>query len=204
VIRQAIFRGKKLTVFADETRPLWQGARLTAWELMQDGIDVTILPDGAADTLVASGRIQAAIVGRTGLPQRRCSQQDWDLRRCARLPGPRRPHSISPRPRRRSTQRRRRVPGLSLSSARLLKCMAPTRTQRRVFNPAFDVTPRPSHPRRHHGKRHRLPGQCADHRAPFETEHIPDVTKASEGRPRAVVGAVSTAGSQRLHPAPQP
>ena len=52
-----------MAVFADETRPFWQGARLTAWELAKDGLDVTILPDVAAASLIASGRIGAAIVG---------------------------------------------------------------------------------------------------------------------------------------------
>lgn len=63
VIRAALAMGKKLTVYADETRPLLQGARLTAWELMQDGIPVVLLPDGAAAGLIRSGRIQAAITG---------------------------------------------------------------------------------------------------------------------------------------------
>jgi len=63
VIRQAVAMGKKLTVYADETRPLLQGARLTAWELMQDGIEVILLPDGAAAHLIACGRVRAAITG---------------------------------------------------------------------------------------------------------------------------------------------
>jgi methylthioribose-1-phosphate isomerase len=63
VIRAALALGKRLKVYADETRPLLQGARLTAWELMQDSIDVTILPDGAAAHLVWRGSIQAAVVG---------------------------------------------------------------------------------------------------------------------------------------------
>ena len=62
VIR-ALAAGRPVAVFADETRPFWQGARLTAWELAKDGIDVTILPDVAAASLIASGRVSAAIVG---------------------------------------------------------------------------------------------------------------------------------------------
>lgn len=62
VIR-ALAADRPVTVFADETRPFWQGARLTAWELSKDGIDVTILPDVAAASLIASGRVSAAIVG---------------------------------------------------------------------------------------------------------------------------------------------
>jgi methylthioribose-1-phosphate isomerase len=60
---RALAAERPVTVFADETRPFWQGARLTAWELAKDGIAVTILPDVAAASLVASGRVSAAIVG---------------------------------------------------------------------------------------------------------------------------------------------
>ncbi|MFM7109351.1 MAG: S-methyl-5-thioribose-1-phosphate isomerase [Planctomycetaceae bacterium] len=56
-------QGRKLEVFADETRPLFQGARLTAWELVQRGIPVTVLVDGAAGHLLKTGRIAACIVG---------------------------------------------------------------------------------------------------------------------------------------------
>ncbi|MGZ6989014.1 MAG: S-methyl-5-thioribose-1-phosphate isomerase [Thermoanaerobaculia bacterium] len=52
-----------LAVLADETRPYLQGARLTAWELRQDGLDVTLLPDVAAASLIARGRVQGVIVG---------------------------------------------------------------------------------------------------------------------------------------------
>jgi methylthioribose-1-phosphate isomerase len=60
---RALAARRPVAVFADETRPFWQGARLTAFELARDGIDVTILPDVAAATLIASGRVSAAIVG---------------------------------------------------------------------------------------------------------------------------------------------
>ncbi len=63
VIRAALASGKKCAVFADETRPWLQGARLTAWELLQDGIPVTLLPDAAAASLLASGRIGCVVVG---------------------------------------------------------------------------------------------------------------------------------------------
>lgn len=56
-------RGKRFRVFADETRPLLQGARLTAFELQAAGIDVTVLCDGAAAALLRSGQVQVAIVG---------------------------------------------------------------------------------------------------------------------------------------------
>ncbi|MEE9443624.1 MAG: S-methyl-5-thioribose-1-phosphate isomerase [candidate division Zixibacteria bacterium] len=55
--------GKNIKVFADETRPLLQGARLTCWELMQDGIDVTLLTDNMAGYAMAQGKIDAVITG---------------------------------------------------------------------------------------------------------------------------------------------
>jgi len=55
--------GKKFHVFADETRPVLQGARLTAWELMQENIPVTLIPDNTAGTLMKRGEIDLVIVG---------------------------------------------------------------------------------------------------------------------------------------------
>ena len=63
VIRSAVAQGKKVRVIADETRPFLQGARLTAWELKRDGIDVTVVPDVAAAALIASGEIDMVVVG---------------------------------------------------------------------------------------------------------------------------------------------
>lgn len=63
VITAAWDAGRRFTVFADETRPLFQGARLTAWELVERGIPVTVLVDSAAGHLLATGRIAAVIVG---------------------------------------------------------------------------------------------------------------------------------------------
>ena len=63
VVRAALAQGKQCAVFADETRPWLQGARLTAWELLQDGIPVTLLPDVAAASLLGSGRIGCVVVG---------------------------------------------------------------------------------------------------------------------------------------------
>ncbi len=62
-IRIAIEQGKKIHVFADETRPVLQGARLTAWELMEDGIPVTLITDNTAGALMKRGEINLAIVG---------------------------------------------------------------------------------------------------------------------------------------------
>lgn len=55
--------GRVVTVYADETRPLRQGARLTAWELSRAGINVTVLPDGAAASLIAQRHVDLVIVG---------------------------------------------------------------------------------------------------------------------------------------------
>lgn len=63
VITTAWAQGRRFEVFADETRPLLQGARLTAWELVQRGIPVTVLVDAAAAHVLKSGRVSAVIVG---------------------------------------------------------------------------------------------------------------------------------------------
>ncbi len=63
VIRAAIEAGKKIDVFADETRPFLQGARLTAWELQQDGIPTTLITDNMAGYFMRQGRIGCVVVG---------------------------------------------------------------------------------------------------------------------------------------------
>ncbi len=63
VIRSAIEAGKTISVIAGETRPFLQGARLTAWELAQDGIPVTLIADNAAGFLMTQGEIDVVIVG---------------------------------------------------------------------------------------------------------------------------------------------
>ncbi|HYM62751.1 MAG TPA: S-methyl-5-thioribose-1-phosphate isomerase [Thermoanaerobaculia bacterium] len=63
VVRAARDAGKRIAVFADETRPYLQGARLTAWELQQDGIDVTLITDNMAGHFFQLGTFDAAIVG---------------------------------------------------------------------------------------------------------------------------------------------
>lgn len=62
-IRVAHEQGKKIKVIADETRPVLQGARLTAWELMEDKIDVTLISDVAAGSLMMNGEVDLVIVG---------------------------------------------------------------------------------------------------------------------------------------------
>ena len=63
VIRAAVDAGKRIDVFADETRPFLQGARLTAWELQQDGIATTLITDNMAGHFLRSGRIGCVVVG---------------------------------------------------------------------------------------------------------------------------------------------
>ncbi len=63
VIRAAVAAGRKIDVFADETRPFLQGARLTAWELMHDGIPATVITDSMAGHFLKSGRIGCVVVG---------------------------------------------------------------------------------------------------------------------------------------------
>ncbi|HEY1659100.1 MAG TPA: S-methyl-5-thioribose-1-phosphate isomerase [Candidatus Sulfotelmatobacter sp.] len=63
VIRAAIEAGKKIHVYADETRPFLQGSRLTAWELMKDGIPTTVISDNMAGAMMRQGKIGAIVVG---------------------------------------------------------------------------------------------------------------------------------------------
>jgi len=63
VVRSAARLGRLAAVFADETRPWLQGARLTVWELMQDGIEATLIAEGAAGHLMAKGEVNAVVVG---------------------------------------------------------------------------------------------------------------------------------------------
>ena len=63
VIRAAVERGKKVAVVADETRPFLQGARLTAWELVKDGIDTTVITDSMAASMMRLGQVDLVVVG---------------------------------------------------------------------------------------------------------------------------------------------
>lgn len=63
VVRGAVEAGKHVVVFADETRPFLQGARLTAWELVRDGIDTTIITDNMAGALMRQGKVNFVVVG---------------------------------------------------------------------------------------------------------------------------------------------
>jgi methylthioribose-1-phosphate isomerase len=63
VIRGAVERGKHVTVLADETRPFLQGARLTAWELLRDGIETTVITDNMAGAIMRMGQVDLVVVG---------------------------------------------------------------------------------------------------------------------------------------------
>lgn len=63
VVRAAVEAGKRVAVFADETRPFLQGARLTAWELLRDGIETTVIAEGMAGSLMRAGRVDVVVVG---------------------------------------------------------------------------------------------------------------------------------------------
>jgi methylthioribose-1-phosphate isomerase len=63
VIRAAVEQGKKIHVYADETRPFLQGSRLTAWELIKDGIPTTVISDNMAGAMMKQGKIGAIVVG---------------------------------------------------------------------------------------------------------------------------------------------
>jgi methylthioribose-1-phosphate isomerase len=63
IVLRAAERGLDPHVWVDETRPLWQGARLTAWELLRAGVRHAVLPDGAAGTLLAEGKVDIVLVG---------------------------------------------------------------------------------------------------------------------------------------------
>ena len=63
VVRAAAERGKRVAVLADETRPFLQGARLTAWELVKDGIDTTVITDNMAGAMMRLGHVDLVVVG---------------------------------------------------------------------------------------------------------------------------------------------
>lgn len=63
VIRSAVEAGKRISVIADETRPFLQGARLTAWEMVQEGIPVTLITDNMSGHLMSRGEVDAVVVG---------------------------------------------------------------------------------------------------------------------------------------------
>ena len=138
--------GKNCPVFAGETRPWLQGARLTAWELLQDGIPVTLLADSAAATLLASGKVGCVVVGADRIAVNGDTANKvgtYPLALAAQAAGV--PlfvaapfHTVDPRAR-----TGRDIPIEERASAEITHLagarVAPDGV--RVFNPAFDVTP---------------------------------------------------------------
>ncbi len=147
VIRSAVEQGKRIHVFADETRPFLQGARLTAWELMADGIHTTVICDNMAASLMQAGTHPGRRGGRgPHRRQRRRRQQDRHLQRghsgatstAFRSTWPRRgPPSTSPRrPATPSPSRSARPVEVTHHGGKQL-----TPNGVGICNPAFDVTP---------------------------------------------------------------
>jgi methylthioribose-1-phosphate isomerase len=130
VIRSAHRRDPSLTVWVDETRPLLQGARLTAWELEQDGIPATLLTDSMAGWLMAERRIDAVVVAM--LPTRSAPTRS----RC--WPAPMTCRSSLPRPRPRST------PSCPTAAASPSSTERPRRFRRAAPRPAWLSTIRRS------------------------------------------------------------
>ena len=133
-------QGKRVHVYADETRPLLQGSRLTAWELTRAGIPVTVLVDGAAASLMARRRRRSVHRRRrSDRGERRRRQQDRHVSRSRSPPSITASRSTSPR--RRSTfdppTRERRAKSSS-SSATPTKCAAASARQR--LRAGVDVT----------------------------------------------------------------
>ena len=147
VVRALAARGP-VAILADETRPFLQGARLTAWELAKDGIPVTLLPDVAAASLIARGRVHAVIVGADRIAKNGDVANKvgtYALALAARAPGV---PFLVPAPTTRSTrrrrtardrsERRRRVVDLPLPGGRTV---SPAPAGVSALYPAFDVTP---------------------------------------------------------------
>ena len=71
VIRAAVEQGKKFAVLADETRPFLQGSRLTAGELVKDGIDTTVITDNMAGSMMRLGHVELVVVGADRIARER-------------------------------------------------------------------------------------------------------------------------------------
>jgi methylthioribose-1-phosphate isomerase len=148
VIRAALGAGKQCDVFADETRPWLQGARLTAWELLQDGIPVTLLPDVAAPSLIASGKIGCVIVGADRIAANGDTANKvgtYGLALAARAHGVPLYVAAPISTLDLNCPDGSKIP-IEQRSAKEVTHVGPTRTAAEgvtVFNPAFDVTPGP-------------------------------------------------------------
>ena len=160
VVRGAVERGIPVEVFADETRPFLQGARLTAWELVRDGIATTVIADNMAGALMRQGRVNFVVVGRRpDRGQRRRRQQGRHVHRGpagarARRAVLRGRAALDDRPRDAGRQRipieeRDRKEVTHVGTMRL------TPEGAGMWNPAFDVTPARPGVGDHHGARRR-------------------------------------------------
>ncbi len=147
VIRGAQEAGRRPRVWVDETRPVLQGSRLTAWELGRLGIEHTLVVDAVAGSLMADGLVDLVVVGRRPhRGQRRRGQQDRHLSAGRPGPPPRRavlrgraPVDLRPR-----LPRRARRSQVELRDADEVAVVAGTRVAPEgvaVENRAFDVTP---------------------------------------------------------------
>ena len=146
VIFELARRGKRPHVFADETRPLLQGARLTTWELQQRGIDATLICDSVAAQVMREGRIQAVITGADRIAANGDTANKIGTYGVAMLARATTFRSTSPRRRRRSTSRSpagSEIPIEQRAAEEIThgfgRQTAPDGAN--VYNPAFDVTP---------------------------------------------------------------
>ena len=161
VIRGAVEAGKKVAVFADETRPFLQGSRLTAWELTRDGIDTTVITDNMSGAMMQrrAGRSRRRR-RRSHRRQRRRRQQDRHVHGCGAGQRARHSRSTSPRRSRRSIWRRRTARTIPIEerNAKEVTHLGPTR-----LTPAGRARPQPRVRRHaeqvrdghHHRARHR-------------------------------------------------
>ena len=159
VVRGAVEAGKQVAVFADETRPFLQGARLTAWELMRDGIDTTVITDNMAGALMRQGKVNFVVVGADRIAANGDTANKIGTYAVAVLA---REHGIpfyvaAPL----STIDLGTADGAHIPieerAAREVTHVAGTQLApdgARVWNPAFDVTPHQPHRRHHHRARH--------------------------------------------------
>jgi methylthioribose-1-phosphate isomerase len=144
VVRSAARAGKRVKVIACETRPLFQGARLTAWELSRDGIEVTVIPDSAAASFMRRGRVDLVIVGADRITRDAVFNKIGTYMHavCARHHGI--PFYVAaPRPTFDTGTRERAVTIEERAREELSRCGGLTLVPdaARVENPAFDATP---------------------------------------------------------------
>ena len=147
VIRGAVEAGRKVRVLADETRPFLQGARLTAWELVKDGIDTTVITDNMAGAIMQAGRHRSrGRRRRSHCRQRRHRQQDRHLlgrgaREGARHPVLRGGAVVDDRPGDARTATRSRSRSATPREVTHVGSTQLAPDGAHVRNPSFDVTP---------------------------------------------------------------